>query len=114
LGLPTLDEDSRKDIWKIFIKDLSGIHKDSRKDLLKYVNSSLCKRKLNGRQIRNCVRTALALANEENKPISESHLDDVVKMGEEFASYMEELQKMNAEEYQAAIGTRLATWRPKN
>jgi bacterioferritin (cytochrome b1) len=51
---------------------------------------------LNGRQIRNCVRTALALADQSQEPISARHLDDVVKMGEEFAEYMKTLHKMDA------------------
>jgi SpoVK/Ycf46/Vps4 family AAA+-type ATPase len=96
LGLPLLDEDSRRDIWKIFIKDLQGTHRDSRKDLLKHVNAKLGKCNLNGRQIRNCVRTALALADQSQEPISARHLDDVVKMGEEFAEYMKTLHKMDS------------------
>jgi SpoVK/Ycf46/Vps4 family AAA+-type ATPase len=114
LGLPPLDEESRRSIWKIFIKDLRGDHKESRKDLLKHVNAKLGKCNLNGRQIRNCVRTAIALADQAGVPISTRHLDDVVKMGEEFTEYMKELQKMDTEEIQSAMGNRLANWKPKD
>jgi hypothetical protein len=111
LGLPILDQDSRREVWKIFIKDLNGRHKDSRKDLLRYVNEKLSKSALNGRQIRNCVRTAIALADKEGEAISTRHLDEVVKLGEEFAEYMKQLQKMDQEEIQSAMGNRLANFK---
>jgi SpoVK/Ycf46/Vps4 family AAA+-type ATPase len=114
LGLPILDQDSRREIWKIFIKDLSGRHRDSRKDLLRHVNEKLSKSALNGRQIRNCVRTAIALADKEGEAISTRHLDEVVKLGEEFAEYMKQLQKMDQEEVQSAMGNRLANFKGKD
>jgi SpoVK/Ycf46/Vps4 family AAA+-type ATPase len=114
LGLPLLDETTRREIWTIFIKDLSGIHRNSRMDLLKHVGSKLAKCSLNGRQIRNCVRTAIALADQEDVPINTKHLDDVVRMGEEFSEYMKGLQKMDKEEYQTALGNRLASWKPRD
>lgn len=72
-----LDKDARTKVWKNFMKfddDKAG------KGLLETVSS----RELNGRQIKNCVRTARSLAEAEGKGVQLSHLKMVLDIQEQF------------------------------
>ena len=64
--------------------------------------------RLNGRQIRNSVRTALALAQLSNQHMNAEHLEQVMKVGREYAGYVEKLNRMNPEEYAEALGRRVS------
>ena len=61
---------------------------------------------LNGRQIRNAVRTAVALAQLEQRHVTAEHLEQVVKIGREYAGYVQSLNRMGSEEYAVALGRR--------
>ena len=65
--------------------------------------------KLNGRQIRNTVRTALALAQLGQQHVTAEHLDQVVRIGREYAGYVNSLNRMGSEEYAVALGKRAPT-----
>jgi len=89
----------------VFIKELDNTDEEKRA-LLQHVTDSYDGDKLNGRQIRNSIRTALALAQLKKEKLTADHLDRVVKIGREYSGYMEDLNKMNAEEYAIALGRR--------
>jgi hypothetical protein len=74
--------------------------------LLEHVAENFDGDRLNGRQIRISIRTALTLAQLKKEKINAEHLDLVVKISREFSSYMEDLNKMNAEDYAIALGRR--------
>lgn len=74
--------------------------------LLVYVTENFGDDNLNGRQIRNTVRTALALAQLERQKVTAEHLEQVVKIGREYAGYVKRLNRMENEEYAEALGRR--------
>ena len=61
---------------------------------------------LNGRQIRNTVRVALALAKLDDTNVRPKDLEEVVKIGREYAQYVEDLNKMSAEDTAITLGKR--------
>ena len=61
---------------------------------------------LNGRQIRNTVRAALALAQLGQQHLTAEHLEQVVGIGREYAGYVRSLNRMASEDYAVALGRR--------
>ncbi|OHE98999.1 ATPase [Colletotrichum orchidophilum] len=117
IGMPEFDEALRKEVWKIFIKDLGRPRRDGSPALLSHdecralgseVVNSWASQPLNGRQIRNCVRSALALAENKGTKPNASHFNNVIKLGNAFTQYMNKLQKAEAEEIAQIKGDRLA------
>jgi AAA+ superfamily predicted ATPase len=96
LGLPSLDQQRRISVWAIFLQDLAakGAITDSQHQALtKRVGEKWSKEKLNGRQIRNTVRTALVLAEKKGAVVGEKDFETVLKIGREFEGYMGMLGK---------------------
>ncbi|KAK1723969.1 P-loop containing nucleoside triphosphate hydrolase protein [Colletotrichum acutatum] len=117
IGMPEFDETLRRGVWKIFIQDLGREHRDGSPPLLSReeckalgteVTKSWASQPLNGRQIRNCVRSALALAENEGVSPNASHFNKVINLGNAFTKYMTQLQKAEAEEIAQIKGDRLA------
>ena len=106
IGLKALDTAERRKVWAVFIRELDELSDKEKATLLQYVTDNFDGDKLNGRQIRNSMRTALALAQLKKEKVGPEHLEKVVTIGREFAGYMEDLNKMNAEEYAIALGRR--------
>ena len=105
LGLNSLTREEQRKIWTIFIKDLD-LSDAQKRALLVYVTDNFGADKLNGRQIRNTVRTALALAQLGRQQVSAEHLEQVVRIGREYAGYVDSLNRMGSEEYAVALGRR--------
>lgn len=61
---------------------------------------------LNGRQIRNTVRVALALAQLDDTNVRPKDLEEVVKIGREYAQYIEDLNRMSPEQTAIQLGRR--------
>ena len=91
LGLPSLDQQRRISVWTIFLQDLAtkgaitDVHYQA---LIEKVNNNWSKEKLNGRQIRNTVRTALVVAEKKGTMVGEKEFATVLKIGREFENYM--------------------------
>ena len=91
LGLPSLDQQRRISVWTIFLQDLAAkgaitdVHYNA---LIGKVNKNWSKEKLNGRQIRNTVRTALVVAEKKGTMVGEKEFATVLKIGREFENYM--------------------------
>lgn len=81
LRFHNLDEGARRTIWYSFLEKL-GLAKG---DLSADEESDLVRRPLNGRQIKNAVRTAGALALSRREKVAYSHLKSVVKIMDQFA-----------------------------
>ncbi|KND87220.1 hypothetical protein TOPH_08158 [Tolypocladium ophioglossoides CBS 100239] len=86
LGIPEFNEAVRKEVWRIFLADLGRKRRDDSDPLLtvdeckalgREVLNSWAREPLNGRQIRNCVRSALALAQDKGEKVSAKHFDAV-------------------------------------
>lgn len=74
-----LDRDARTQVWKNFM-DFDNL--EGGKELLE----SVIDKELNGRQIKNCVRTARSLAESEGKKVDLSHLMVVLDIQQRFES----------------------------
>lgn len=107
VGLNSLSQAEQPQIWTIFIRDLD-ISTDEKSELLKYVTKNFANDNLNGRQIRNTMRTALALAQLKQQNLNAEHLNDVMAMTREYSSYLTKLHKVNGEDL-ARILRRRAT-----
>lgn len=65
LAFEPLDIDERKDVWYNFIEELSQQISRRERDLLRREAARFwCYKALNGRQIRNCIKTASVLAKQ--------------------------------------------------
>ena len=107
IGLPELHAESQMKVWSIFVKDLA-IGEAEKIAILKHVKEDIEKNgNLNGRQIRNAVRTAIAIAAQKKEQVSEHHIKDVLGIGRDFKVYLEQVNRMNQEQRAAAIGTRV-------
>lgn len=107
LGLSSLSKEEQHKIWAIFIKDLD-LGDDEKIELLDHVKSSFHKDKLNGRQIRNAVRTALALAQLQNEQVAPKHLNRVMKPTRDYTKYLHDLNGGEAENTAFVHGRRLS------
>ncbi|KAJ4865506.1 ATPase family associated with various cellular activities (AAA) domain-containing protein [Trichoderma breve] len=116
IGMPEFDERRRRDVWKIFIQDLGRkrgdgsaiLTHDECRELGREVVDSWAAQPLNGRQIRNCVRSALALAEDKGAKPNASHFNTVIKLGNAFTQYMKHLRKVEEDEIAQIKGDRLA------
>ena len=96
LGLPSLDQERRIAVWNIFLQDLqskSAISDTQYELLTKLVKEKWSKERLNGRQIRNAVRTALVMAEKKGEMVGEREFETVLRIGREFEGYMGSLGK---------------------
>ncbi|KAI0114168.1 hypothetical protein F4776DRAFT_638428 [Hypoxylon sp. NC0597] len=120
LGIPEFSDSVRTQVWAIFIKDLGRKRIDGSAPLLTEeeckalgheVLTSWSREPLNGRQIRNCVRSALALAQNKQERLCAKHFNTVIRLGNTFTQYMTRLQKVEADELAQVKGDRLAEMR---
>ncbi|CAL8578347.1 hypothetical protein XPA_004136 [Xanthoria parietina] len=111
LGLPILDQPRRTEVWTIFLQELAKSQKLSPSELANLQSqavSTWSRQALNGRQIRNSVRTALLVAEKKKETVGEKHFDTVLRIGREFESYMNVLRKGDADVIAEVKGDRLA------
>ncbi|KAI4205353.1 MAG: hypothetical protein LQ350_000393 [Teloschistes chrysophthalmus] len=96
LGLPLLDRNRRIDVWKLFLEELAKsqhLSEDQLDELQKEVIQTWSRQSLNGRQIRNSVRTALMVAEKKKEVVGKKHFETVLRVGKEFENYMYVLKK---------------------
>ncbi|RAH87327.1 P-loop containing nucleoside triphosphate hydrolase protein [Aspergillus japonicus CBS 114.51] len=86
---PALNEQGRFEIWLNFINGLSKTNPEIPIDDLKSRLPELAARALNGRQIRNTVRTALQLAHFRQTTLTYEHFQQVIDVAEEFERHIE-------------------------
>ncbi|KAL3481494.1 P-loop containing nucleoside triphosphate hydrolase protein [Aspergillus californicus] len=84
LHYPQLDESSRRRIWFKFITRLQDTNSDTKADQMLENLDQLAKFKLNGREIRNSIRTASLLAEFRGERLEYKHLVDVIDVSNEF------------------------------
>ena len=132
LGLPDLDKESRLKVWGIFLKDLEIAPQE-----MKFISKFLKEKAdeygyLNGRQIRNAVRTALAIAEEEKNSqgkkgaepekdkeekkgagqengvnVTAGHIKRVLGLGRDFNEYLKQVNRASREQRASALGYRV-------
>jgi SpoVK/Ycf46/Vps4 family AAA+-type ATPase len=72
---PALDTASRLQIWQTFVRMGNSVSGLSDKDL-----ESLASIEMNGRQIKNTIKTARLLSKQANVPLDLGHVDMVLKV----------------------------------
>ncbi|KAI1752740.1 P-loop containing nucleoside triphosphate hydrolase protein [Xylaria castorea] len=124
LHYPPLDTKGRWQIWDNFIRLLQkqqeqAITQESNRNTgladgervnteeLRDKIDVLAKENLNGRQIRNAITSARQLARFRDKPLSYTHLDQTIRVVNEFEKYVEKMHGHNARDYARATGVRL-------
>jgi len=75
---------AKKSVWKTFLEKVKAIDGVETENFDNDDYERLARRNLNGRQIKNAVRTAQALALNENKPLSMEHIIKVLDVAETF------------------------------
>jgi len=88
LHYPAIDEQGRGEIWHDFIQELQKQGANANHELLKSKVGALARDNLNGRQIRNSIRTARQLASQAKEPLSYDHLRKAIKVAQEFEQYV--------------------------
>jgi SpoVK/Ycf46/Vps4 family AAA+-type ATPase len=88
LHYPTLDEPSRRRIWSNFITRLHRTNPEAKADQILDKLEELGTFKLNGREIRNSIRTAMLLAEFRGESLQYGHLQDVIDVSNEFEQYL--------------------------
>ena len=91
LGVPALDQTRRVQVWDIFVDDLAAkaaITPERHTLLKQLVRERWSKQRLNGRQIRNAMRTALVLAEKKGATLGADEIAVVLKIGREFEGYL--------------------------
>ena len=85
---PPLDESGRFKIWDNFFKALAKAEVDMEFDDLSDNVKSLARKELNGRQIRNVIKTARQLAAFRKQRFGNQHLECAIEVVEEFEQYL--------------------------
>jgi hypothetical protein len=77
---------TQSELWANAIRSLSGDPKIESKltDILDKVLTSGLAKDMDGRQIHACVRAALALAKQNDSPINDSHILEVMRLADDF------------------------------
>lgn len=77
-------------IFSTFLKK-ADIDPEDKGDIERWVKRDATEYNLNGRQIRNIVTSAQALARSEKKLLTRDHLDDVLKMTDKFQRALQDV-----------------------
>jgi hypothetical protein len=94
LHYPKLDAEGRLEIWNDFIQELekadniatqgSGVNSSQLRTKL----DILAREELNGRQIRNAIRTGRQLASHRREPLAYDHIRTAIRVAREFDEYI--------------------------
>ncbi|KAM5341918.1 hypothetical protein ACJ41O_014949 [Fusarium nematophilum] len=118
LHYPPLNYKGRWEIWNNIInllkrqqegtagKPLVGgerINSDELRDKI----DMLATESLNGRQIRNAITTARQLARFRGRPLGYSHIEQTIRIANEFEAYVEKTHGHSASDFARAAGVRL-------
>jgi SpoVK/Ycf46/Vps4 family AAA+-type ATPase len=104
---PPLNQDGRWEIWNNFIHSLKDDAANVNFEELRSKVDVLARHNLNGRQIRNAVKTAMQLALYRNMSLGYSHLEQTIKVVNEFEEYVEKTHGHTDEEWVKSQRTRL-------
>ncbi|KAI9705356.1 MAG: hypothetical protein M1820_005186 [Bogoriella megaspora] len=79
-----LDHKARREVWKMFVEKCKHVEGVETVTFKPADFDSLARKSMNGRQIKNVVRTAQALAVNENEALSLDHIKKVLEVAESF------------------------------
>ncbi|KAF2969141.1 hypothetical protein GQX73_g4386 [Xylaria multiplex] len=96
IELPKLSFESQKRIWKTWIRRLGNLEPYQEQSLYQYIDVHLATVEegkytmMNGRQIRNCVAAASALARQDREDLDYMYIGRMLKLGQDFRELMNE------------------------
>jgi SpoVK/Ycf46/Vps4 family AAA+-type ATPase len=102
LELPVFDIEAQKFVWLSLIESLEDLRDEEKLELRSFIKKDLQELdggaylRMNGRQIRNCMSAALALAQGVHKSsgsggrLKSRHIEDMLRLGKEFRDYLNE------------------------
>ncbi|KAL4945912.1 hypothetical protein BDV06DRAFT_235834 [Aspergillus oleicola] len=99
LHYPRLDKSSRRRVWSNFITRLHQTNPSAKADQILDNIDELANFELNGREIRNSIRTSLLLAEFRKKELQYSHLMEVIDVSNEFVQYLRDIHGHGASEW---------------
>ncbi|KAI9693169.1 MAG: hypothetical protein M1822_005165 [Bathelium mastoideum] len=79
-----LDSKARKEVWRMFVEKCRAVEGVDTVTFKESDFESLARKTMNGRQIKNVVRTAQALAVNEKEALSMDHIKKVLEVAESF------------------------------
>lgn len=103
---PSLDPKGRWEIWRNFIHSLNDTGEAVKLEELTDKTDILAQHNLNGRQIRNAVKTAQQLALYKREPLEYRHLEQAIDVINEFEEYVVKAHGHSDEEWVRAQRTR--------
>lgn len=106
LHYPPLGLDDRWQVWRNFMTSLSEGDKELKLDDISKKLDILARHTLNGRQIRNTINTARQLATFRGQVLQYSHIDQAVRVVNEFEKYVLNVHGHDDEENARAQGLR--------
>ena len=105
LPMPSLDARAQLKVWRTFLREELE-NQDELLFFLKEIKKATLDNPLNGRQIRNCVRSAKALAARGDQKLSIDHIRRVIDLTKKFSEYMKDLHGSTTDERQMILGLR--------
>ncbi|KAI4616840.1 hypothetical protein J4E83_006421 [Alternaria metachromatica] len=106
LHYPPLNRDGRWEVWRNFVKSLSEAGENINTEEITNKLDILARHKLNGRQIRNTINTARQLALYKKDSLRYAHVDQAVRVVNEFEKYVTDVHGHDDEEYARDQGLR--------
>ncbi|KAI4681791.1 uncharacterized protein J4E84_007387 [Alternaria hordeiaustralica] len=106
LHYPPLNRDGRWEVWRNFVKSLSEAGENINTEEITNKLDILARHKLNGRQIRNTINTARQLARYKKDSLRYAHVDQAVRVVNEFEKYVTDVHGHDDEEYARDQGLR--------
>ncbi|CAI9632725.1 unnamed protein product [Alternaria burnsii] len=106
LHYPPLNRDGRWEIWRNFVQSLSEAGENINTEEISRKLDILARHKLNGRQIRNTISTARQLARYKKETLRYTHVDQAVRVVNEFEKYVTDVHGHDDEEYAQDQGLR--------
>ncbi|RYN81405.1 hypothetical protein AA0120_g10146 [Alternaria tenuissima] len=106
LHYPPLDREGRWEVWRNFVQALSEAGENINDDEINRKLDVLARHKLNGRQIRNTVSTARQLARYKKETLRYAHVNQAVKVVNDFEKYVTDVHGHDDEEYARDQGLR--------
>jgi len=90
-----LDEEQIRKVWHGFLEQLDDENTSDKDEIIEWIDKWAIRSSLNGRQIRNIITSAQALARGRNrdKKLTLIDIEDVFKMTEDFQKDLEGLYK---------------------
>jgi SpoVK/Ycf46/Vps4 family AAA+-type ATPase len=106
LHYPMLMEEGRFEVWSNFVESLSDGGENANFDDIRKKLPVLSRHALNGRQIRNTVNTARQLARYKKETLRYVHINQALRVVDEFEKYVTEVHGHEDEEYNRELGNR--------